>query len=121
MVDPDHDRASVRSHGRADIDRGPYPGADQGQVVVGSSEDGGRLLLALDRARVGLDPDEVPGAPGTTRTCDLRFRKPTLYPTELRGRSGIVTETGGWPKGPVVPAGSVARGRRTALGVAHHR
>ena len=25
------------------------------------------------------------------------------------------------PKGPLVPTGSVARGRRTALGVAHHR
>ena len=23
-------------------------------------------------------------APGRTRTCDLRFRKPPLYPTELR-------------------------------------
>ena len=23
-------------------------------------------------------------APGGIRTCDLRFRKPTLYPTELR-------------------------------------
>ena len=22
--------------------------------------------------------------PGRIRTCDLRFRKPTLYPTELR-------------------------------------
>ncbi len=75
MVDPDHDRASVRSHGRADIDRGPYPGADQGQVVVGSSEDGGRRLLPLDRASVGVDLEAHLGAPGTTRTCDLRFRK----------------------------------------------
>jgi len=25
-------------------------------------------------------------APGTDRTCDLRFRKPLLYPTELRER-----------------------------------
>lgn len=24
------------------------------------------------------------GAPYTTRTCDLRYRKPMLYPTELR-------------------------------------
>ena len=28
----------------------------------------------------------IPGAPGTTRTCDTRFRKPVLYPPELRGR-----------------------------------
>ena len=25
------------------------------------------------------------GAPDTNRTCDPRFRKPLLYPTELRG------------------------------------
>src|SRR3989338_1789628 len=25
-------------------------------------------------------------APDRSRTCDLRFRKPTLYPTELRAR-----------------------------------
>ena len=27
---------------------------------------------------------EVAGAPGRTRTCDLRIRSPALYPTELR-------------------------------------
>ena len=26
------------------------------------------------------------GDPGITRTCDLRFRKPSLYPAELRDR-----------------------------------
>src|SRR6516162_7132763 len=26
------------------------------------------------------------GGPGKTRTCDLRFRKPLLYPAELRDR-----------------------------------
>ena len=26
------------------------------------------------------------GGPGRTRTCDLRFRKPSLYPAELRSR-----------------------------------
>lgn len=26
------------------------------------------------------------GAPGTTRTYDLRLRSPLLYPTELRGQ-----------------------------------
>src|ERR1700744_5063257 len=29
----------------------------------------------------------VDGDPGMTRTCDLRFRKPSLYPAELRDRS----------------------------------
>lgn len=28
------------------------------------------------------------GAPGRNRTCGLRFRKPTLYPTELRKQNG---------------------------------
>ena len=31
------------------------------------------------------------GAPGTTRTCDLRFRKPLLYPLSYGG--------GGWQLG----------------------
>gem|GEM_PF-3981002 len=30
------------------------------------------------------------GAPGRNRTCDPRFRKPVLYPTELRVRGRIV-------------------------------
>ena len=29
-------------------------------------------------------------APGGIRTCDPRFRKPVLYPTELRALAGIV-------------------------------
>ena len=28
------------------------------------------------------------GAPGMIRTCDLWFRRPTLYPTELRVQAG---------------------------------
>jgi hypothetical protein len=34
-----------------------------------------------DHAR---DAAEKCGGPGKTRTCDLRFRKPLLYPAELR-------------------------------------
>ena len=33
----------------------------------------------------------VVGDPGMTRTCDLRFRKPSLYPAELRDRTEIST------------------------------
>ncbi len=33
----------------------------------------------------GLDFDDLPGAPGRTRTCDARFRKPTLYPLSYGG------------------------------------
>ena len=29
------------------------------------------------------------GAPGRTRTCDLRIRSPALYPTELRAQQAI--------------------------------
>src|SRR3982074_613194 len=32
------------------------------------------------------------GDPGMTRTCDLRFRKPSLYPAELRDRLDIASE-----------------------------
>ena len=36
--------------------------------------------------------------PGRTRTCGLRFRKPTLYPTELRAHPGLTIMT----KGPIL-------------------
>ena len=29
----------------------------------------------------------IPGAPGRIRTCDARFRKPTLYPLSYEGKS----------------------------------
>jgi hypothetical protein len=31
----------------------------------------------------------VVGAPGRTRTCDARFRKPTLYPLSYGGSLGL--------------------------------
>src|SRR5262249_39016734 len=40
----------------------------------------GTYLTARTAARVRN------GDPGMTRTCDLRFRKPPLYPAELRDR-----------------------------------
>jgi hypothetical protein len=39
------------------------------------------------RLAVGWTHRKLCGAPGTTRTCDSRFRKPVLYPPELRGRA----------------------------------
>ena len=33
--------------------------------------------------------------PGRIRTCDLRFRKPPLYPTELRGQGGPIDRAAG--------------------------
>ena len=41
---------------------------------------------ALHRRRIGTRP-ATRAAPGRIRTCDLRFRKPPLYPPELRARS----------------------------------
>src|SRR5205823_770884 len=35
-----------------------------------------------------LGPDR--DAPDRIRTCDLRFRRPTLYPAELRAHSDVV-------------------------------
>ena len=49
-----------------------------------ASESGGREGLEIDRST----RDRI-------RTCDLRFRKPTLYPTELRGRDGHILAPGG--------------------------
>jgi len=38
-------------------------------------------------------PSSVTNTPDRTRTCDLRFRKPPLYPTELRARNCYLTST----------------------------
>ncbi len=45
----------------------------------------------------GATSFEEAGAPGRIRTCDLRLRRPTLYPAELRARVGKhrVTDTPG--------------------------
>src|ERR1700679_1969592 len=40
-----------------------------------------------DLAEETVKNDSKTGDPGMTRTCDLRFRKPSLYPAELRDRS----------------------------------
>ena len=43
------------------------------------------------------------GIPGRTRTCGLRFRKPSLYPPELRGRKAMRGA------GELAPVGDVGR------------
>ena len=61
-----------------------------------------------------------------TRTCDLRFRKPALYPTELRGRVNALLELGGrttrvvgggfdWPARMCVIKGSADWGAGQAI------
>jgi hypothetical protein len=49
------------------------------------------VLMAGRDVRV-LTPDgqpDITGAPGRTRTCDARFRKPTLYPLSYGGIFGL--------------------------------
>jgi len=56
---------------------------------------------------------EVNNAPGRIRTCDLRLRKPLLYPAELRAQDSRVMPSGGRanPKSrPVTPADEAIRG-----------
>ena len=50
---------------------------------------GGRSIqLSYGRTvNLRLRPDEFSGAPGGTRTPDLRVRSPALYPTELQARN----------------------------------
>ena len=62
------------------INAGAQYHADSTRVVTTYSSDLSGLLLHLI-ARVN-------GAPGRIRTCDPRLRRPMLYPTELRARSG---------------------------------
>jgi hypothetical protein len=38
---------------------------------------------------IGISPRLELNTPGRSRTCDLSFRKAPLYPTELRGRTGL--------------------------------
>src|SRR5439155_3816901 len=44
----------------------------------------GRLLQDIGDGGTPYNRGKIAGDPGMTRTCDLRFRKPPLYPAELR-------------------------------------
>ena len=57
---------------------------------------------------MSLIPDEWrSGGPGQSRTADQRFRKPLLYPSELRGQLDVVALSHGtfprqkWPRLPL--------------------
>ena len=58
------------------------------------------------------------GAPGRTRTCDPRLRRPVLYPTELRAHGLQSTSPCGAPLLPSVaaPTGNPAL-RKSKIGV----
>lgn len=47
--------------------------------------------------------------PGRIRTCDLSFRKAPLYPTELRGQSGITRATPADGTGRAIPTRRIDR------------
>jgi hypothetical protein len=47
------------------------------------------VVCGLPRARLRRWDLNRCGVPGRSRTCDPRFRKPVLYPAELRGRVGL--------------------------------
>src|ERR671925_568787 len=47
------------------------------------------LTPHLAVARLYSARAEADGAPGRSRTCDPRFRKPVLYPAELRARANM--------------------------------
>ena len=57
-------------------------------VVHGERESQKELtnVVSDDLQTIG-DMDTYESVPGRTRTAYLRFRKPALYPTELRGRT----------------------------------
>ena len=48
--------------------------------------------------------NEMVGAPGRTRTCDLRIRSPLLYPAELRAPEARLNRRQDRPKRRVSPA-----------------
>jgi integrase len=60
-----------------------------GQVDV-DGRDGRKpmILQAIEPEQAPPIPEETT-TPGRTRTCDIRFRKPMLYPPELRGHVGF--------------------------------
>ncbi len=63
---------------------------------------------------------------GRTRTCNLRLRRPTLYPIELRGQSSFIVPWGGFlshrrrrvgaNKARVCPKSVLNRPRKPTLG-----
>src|SRR5687768_8952650 len=53
------------------------------------------------------------GAPGRTRTCDPRLRRPVLYPTELRARALYVTDA---RRLNALPGSAVTRRQRIGVG-----
>ena len=63
------------------------PNGDNAKAIQGTDLGTKKTLLATDVTA----PKTI--TPGRTRTCDLRFRKPMLYPAELRAQTIIIMNT----------------------------
>jgi hypothetical protein len=59
------------------------------------------MLLALVNFSVSADNAD---GPDRTRTCDLRFRKPLLYPAELRDQGGACIAPSAGPRTSTQPS-----------------
>jgi hypothetical protein len=56
------------------------------------------------------------GAPGRSRTCDPRFRKPVLYPAELRAHVIVFWGSRASIRAPLRPRHCIARSLYDATG-----
>src|ERR1700761_7006257 len=76
--------------GAADISNRTLPQRQAAEETLWSV-----LVMPQLRAGCGQNFPAINGDPGMTRTSDLRFRKPPLYPAELRDRTlGSIPERG---------------------------
>jgi hypothetical protein len=85
---------------------------------MGPAAAGRRVYTNSPRTLVNIPGRNKSGAPGRTRTCDHRLRRPVLYPAELRARDGrILTARGPAPQrgGPKMPAEELVGAARFAL------
>jgi integrase len=64
------------------------PGRDGGLTIAGSADAQKAAITGDNRAAALTGAAEERSVPGATRTPDLRFRRPLLYPAELPGRRG---------------------------------
>jgi hypothetical protein len=87
------DVCSLLRRGSRPVDnlrRDPRAGKSRGQVHPANTENksigAGRVSGSALHAAGEQSVRERVNAPGRTRTCDPRLRRPSLYPAELRGR-----------------------------------
>src|SRR5215207_4038846 len=66
-----------------------HKGNDGVSATIGPRSNYIGARVRLGRPRLA---GETSSAPDWTRTSDLRFRRPTLYPTELRARAEVILE-----------------------------